>query len=158
MESSMTADICFKVNRTNVIFTQNLGFFKDIYLKPNLIRFVKFFFSFCCLILLCWSTGNHKKCSTDQMSYQYSCFSLSSQACVFVRVGKVESLCKVCTQTDRKCGLLSFEKGVLSIAVQRYSAFRCFPYKEINSANVFVHICALLLRAMYGGNAKTYKM
>lgn len=51
MESSMTADICFKVNRTNVTFTQNLGFFKDIYLKPNLIRFVKFFFSFCCLIL-----------------------------------------------------------------------------------------------------------
>lgn len=68
----MTADICFKVNRTNVTFTQDLGFFKVIYLKPNLIRFVKFLFSFCSLILLCWSTGNHKKRSTNQMLSQYS--------------------------------------------------------------------------------------
>lgn len=131
----MTADICFKLNRTNVTFTQNLGFF-NILLKPNLLdqickAFVLFLFSytyFCAGILETTKSVALTKCLVIAIFLLLPQF---SSMCVF-QGGKSRgnSLCKACIQSGRLRGFLSFIKRVLSIAVQTYSDILvCLPSK-----------------------------
>lgn len=51
------------------------------------------------------------------------------------------------------------KKGCYLLLCRHSEALKCFPFMGtcINSTNIFIHVCSLLLRSVYGGDAKMSK-